>query len=104
MLVILEVAADHFSGELCYQQDNATVHTACELVDCSETHVSQMHYFMLLVTLPIQPGLLTSLCPTTFWGHLKAKCMQPNLMLRELNEHIRAKITAIDKCWVNSYG
>jgi len=63
-----------------------------------ETLVSQKHYFMLFVTLSVQPGTLTSLCPTTFWGHWKAKCMKPNLMLRELNEHIKAKITAIDKC------
>jgi len=63
-----------------------------------------MHYFILFVILSVQPGLLTSLCPTTLWGHLKAKCMQPNLMPRELNEHIKAKITGMDKCWMNSYG
>jgi hypothetical protein len=35
MLAILEVGAFHFSGELWYQQDNATVHMARELVNCS---------------------------------------------------------------------
>jgi hypothetical protein len=47
-----------------------------------ETHVSQMHHLMLLVTLPCQPVVLTSRCPTTFFGDTwKPECMQTNLTL-----------------------